>query len=187
MAPAGNTDTEELYREQRAFVCGFVRRVGGVPEDDVDDIVQEVFIMAHRKGGYVAGQARPSTWLAQIALGIVANRRRFWHRRRCIHDERALATAAFDGPRPFERAAAAETLVRMQRALDQLDLEHRAVFVLFELEGEPCSSIAEAFGIPVGTVHSRLSIARARFRKAFEQSPRGVIGRVIARREVSHG
>ena len=44
----------------------------------------------------------------------------------------------------------------MQRALDTVDVERRALFVLFEIEGESCDDIAAGLGIPVGTVYSRL-------------------------------
>jgi RNA polymerase sigma-70 factor (ECF subfamily) len=60
----------------------------------------------------------------------------------------------------------AEAMVSVQRALDTLDLEHRAVFVLFELAGESCEEIAAALRISLGTVHSRLHAARIKFKKA---------------------
>ena len=50
--------------------------------------------------------------------------------------------------------------------LDGLDLEKRAVFVMFELEQMPCAEIAELTGLPVGTVHSRLHAARQQFAEA---------------------
>jgi RNA polymerase sigma-70 factor (ECF subfamily) len=53
------------------------------------------------------------------------------------------------------------------RALETLSLEHRAVFILFEMEEESCESIADGLGIPIGTVYSRLHAARDRFRKAY--------------------
>ena len=55
---------------------------------------------------------------------------------------------------------------RVQSALATLDEDKRAVFVLFELEGESCESIAKGLEIPVGTVYSRLHSARKDFTKA---------------------
>lgn len=71
----------------------------------------------------------------------------------------ALATSRGPG----EQAETAEALRRVQEALDVLDEAKRAVFILFELEGESCESIAAGLGIPVGTVYSRLHKARKLF------------------------
>jgi RNA polymerase sigma-70 factor (ECF subfamily) len=59
--------------------------------------------------------------------------------------------------------SAREARVEVARALDGLDVEKRAVFVMFELEDLSCAEIAEIVGVPVGTVHSRLHAARAEF------------------------
>jgi RNA polymerase sigma-70 factor (ECF subfamily) len=66
---------------------------------------------------------------------------------------------------PADVAEATEGLTRVQRALDSMDLTHRAVFVLYELEGESCEQIAEMLDVPVGTVFSRLHTARKNFQK----------------------
>jgi RNA polymerase sigma-70 factor (ECF subfamily) len=57
----------------------------------------------------------------------------------------------------------------VQRAIDQIDLERRMVFVLFELEQESCEDIARGLEIPLGTVHSRLHTARSEFSAALER------------------
>jgi len=46
-----------------------------------------------------------------------------------------------------------------------MDLEPRALFVMFEIDEMPCAEIAEMLGVPVGTVHSRLHAARKAFQK----------------------
>nr|WP_276603309.1 sigma factor-like helix-turn-helix DNA-binding protein [Nannocystis pusilla] len=55
---------------------------------------------------------------------------------------------------------------RVQQALDTLEEGKRAVFILFELEGESCEAIAAGLGIPIGTVYSRLHKARKLFMEA---------------------
>lgn len=64
---------------------------------------------------------------------------------------------------PGEQAETAEALRRVQQALEVLDEAKRAVFILFELEGESCEAIAAGLNIPVGTVYSRLHKARKLF------------------------
>ena len=61
---------------------------------------------------------------------------------------------------------------RVQLAIDTLSLEHRAAFILFELEGESCESIASGLQIPLGTVYSRLHAARRGFQKAYAELTR---------------
>lgn len=156
----------ELFRRHGEFVRRFVIRLG-VRASDVDDVVQEVFLVAHRRGGYKPGPARPTTWLGEIALRIAMASRRT-SRNRAEHGEQ-LDDAASDQPSPFDAAATAGSLALMQRALETLDLEHRAVFVLFELEEESCESIAQALGVPIGTIYSRLHHARRALRQAYER------------------
>jgi RNA polymerase sigma-70 factor (ECF subfamily) len=157
---------EALFRAHATFVARFLQRLGA-PLPDIDDAVQEVFLIAHRKGGYVPGAGKPRTWLGAIAVRVASATRRARLRRREDPDElglHALASSAHDPQRVFETRAALE---RVQRALDVLDLEHRAAFVLYEIEGESCDNIAASFGVPVGTVYSRLHHARRRFTEAY--------------------
>ena len=65
------------------------------------------------------------------------------------------------------QVSARRSLERVQQCLEELSEEHRAVFVLYELEGEPCSAIGAALGVPVGTIHSRLHHARSKFQDAW--------------------
>ncbi|KYF92825.1 hypothetical protein BE20_10755 [Sorangium cellulosum] len=69
-----------------------------------------------------------------------------------------------------EAAVAVQDLRRLAAALDVLDFAHRAVFVMYELEGEPREAIAQALDIPVGTVDSRLHTARRKVKEAFERA-----------------
>jgi RNA polymerase sigma-70 factor (ECF subfamily) len=162
-ADARDLDVETLYRQHAPFVASFVRRLG-IGSGEVDDVVQEVFLIVHRKGGYQPGPATPRSWLGAIALRVAANARRARGRRRESPDEEnALAIAADSPARSLEDRQA---LARVDKALGALDLEHRAVFVLFELEGESCAVIAQALGVPTGTVYSRLHTARKRFLEA---------------------
>jgi RNA polymerase sigma-70 factor (ECF subfamily) len=162
----GRLDAQALFRAHAVFVASFLQRLG-TPAADVDDLVQEVFLVVHRKGGYVPGAGRPRTWLAAIALRVARTGRRTRGRRREQPDDDALRAAASSAATPEAELEARLALARMQRALDCLDLEHRAAFVLYELDGESCEAIASAFGVPIGTVYSRLHHARRRFTSAY--------------------
>jgi len=154
-------DSGALFRAHAPFVARFLARLG-LESHELDDAVQEVFLIAHRRGGFDEGQAHPTTWLAAIALRVASGLRRSRRRR---DNNAADPQSEASGPTPFETLAATESLRRVQRALDGLSLEHRATFVLYEIEGESCESIAEGMGVPIGTVYSRLHAARGAFLK----------------------
>jgi RNA polymerase sigma-70 factor (ECF subfamily) len=159
---AATTDAATLFRDHAAWVARYVRRLGFRRDADVEDIVQETFLVAHRRGGFRQGPAKATTWLAEIALRVgMASRRA--QRRAPVSDDEAVDAAASSGGDPLAGAIHAETLANVQRALDALELERRALFVLFELEGESCDALAAAFDVPIGTVYSRLHAARGEF------------------------
>jgi RNA polymerase sigma-70 factor (ECF subfamily) len=165
-AEEGRIDAEALFRAHAAFVAAFLHRLG-TPSAEVDDLVQEVFLVAHRKGGYVPGAGQPRTWLAAIALRVASSGRRSRSRRREDRDDGALDAMVSGARDPAEALEIRKALERVQQALDSLDLDHRAAFVLYEIEGEACEAIASSFGVPVGTIYSRLHHARRRFLDAY--------------------
>jgi RNA polymerase sigma-70 factor (ECF subfamily) len=151
---AATTDAAALFRAHAAWVARYVRRLGFRRDADVEDIVQETFLVAHRRGGFREGPARATTWLAEIALRVgMASRRA--QRRAPVSDDEAVDAAPSAGTDPLAGAIQAETLANVQRALDSLEIERRALFVLFELEGEGCDALAATFEVPVGTIYSR--------------------------------
>jgi RNA polymerase sigma-70 factor (ECF subfamily) len=127
-----------------------------------------VFIVAHQKGGYVPGPARPQTWLSAIAIRLVRGRRRALARNR---EDAALETvqgAATGEKSPAEALEIRQSLDRVQAALDTLDVDARATFILYEIENVGCDVIASLMEVPVGTVYSRLHNARKKFLQAYE-------------------
>lgn len=163
---AQHHDAAALFRAHAAFVANFLHRLGSQPTE-VDDLVQEVFLVAHRRGGFVEdGRARPTTWLAEIAIRVASVARRSKRRSRELPDQDTVVDAHSREVDPSRAAETNQALDRVQAALDSLDPERRAIFVLFELEGEACAAIAASFGIPVGTVYSRLHKARKQFKDA---------------------
>jgi RNA polymerase sigma-70 factor, ECF subfamily len=159
-------DAAALFRDHAAFVANFLHRLGIGPSE-VDDLVQEVFLVAHRRGGFIEdGRARPTTWLAEISIRVASVARRSRRRSREHPDHEAVVDARSREVDPARAAETTEALDRVQSALDSLDADRRAIFILFELEGEPCQAIADAFQIPIGTVYSRLHKARKQFKEA---------------------
>jgi RNA polymerase sigma-70 factor (ECF subfamily) len=166
MSTPERIDAEALFREHAGYVASFAHRLG-VPRDDVHDLVQEVFLVAHRKGGYEQGAAQPRTWLCAIAVRLARKSHRE-RARRDPSDTPYIETAPAFEQSPSARLETQRSLELVQRALDTLDIEHRAAFVLYEVERESCESIAAALEVPVGTVYSRLHNGRKRFLAAYE-------------------
>jgi RNA polymerase sigma-70 factor, ECF subfamily len=160
-------DAEQLFRRHAPWVARYVTRLG-YRGQDVEDIVQDTFLVAHRRGGFREGAARPTTWLAEIAfrVGMATRRAR---QRAPVADGTSVDGAESGGADPFVGAMHGEALANVQRALETLDLDRRALFVLFELEGETCDALAAVFDIPVGTVYSRLHHARRGFLAAYQK------------------
>lgn len=155
----------DLHEAHAGFVTRCLVRLGA-PRADLDDLRQEVFLTAHRRGGFVVGEAKPTTWLAAIAVRVLANHRRSRQRKgtEVIETYETLAdprdTEAFLDRRDDVR--------RVYRALATLTEPLREAFVLFEIEGLTTQEIAEALEVPVGTVYSRLGAARVKFAEALE-------------------
>jgi RNA polymerase sigma-70 factor, ECF subfamily len=158
-------DAENLFRLHARFVAAFLSRLG-VGRDDLDDWVQEVFLVAHRRGGYVAGQAKPTTWLAAIALRIAMKAREARARRPRAALDDVAAESVPSNANPFDALAAQQ---RLQWLLNRLEPEQRAVFILFEIEGAACDDIAAALQVPVGTVYSRLHAARREWNESYQR------------------
>src|SRR5262245_45883740 len=71
----GHLTTDELFRQHAGFVARFLSRLG-VPSDQLEDALQEVFLVAHRNGGYKPGLAKPTSYLANLAIRAASKHRR---------------------------------------------------------------------------------------------------------------
>jgi RNA polymerase sigma-70 factor (ECF subfamily) len=158
-------DSAELFRRHAPFVAKFILRMG-VPRVDLDDLMQEVFLIAHRAGGYTPGPAKPTTYLASIAFRLVHTERRKRRVRSFVETNEERVNDAPGESNPEHAAVHKERIQQLQRALDVLDEAKRAVFVLVEIQGESVVSVAAALEIPVDTAYSRLRAARKLFREA---------------------
>jgi RNA polymerase sigma-70 factor, ECF subfamily len=158
--PPPTPTLEELYQAHFRFVWRVLRRLG-VPAQDVQDAVQDVFLVVHRKLPEFRGEAKPSTWLFGICLRVASDRRRVAHLRREVPTDAELGV--LEAGSEVEQRDAVRVL---ERILDEMPYEQRVVFALFELEEMRCERIAELLSIPVGTVYSRLRLAREIFRRS---------------------
>jgi len=152
--PLVKPEFAELYRDHCAFVWRCTRRLG-VPPRDVPDVCQDVFVLAHGKYHSFDGRF-PRAWLFAICRRVAAD-----YRKR-VTVRKADVSTLHEGQceDPADVLARKQARAQLDRILDELDDDKRAVFVLFELEQLPMSEIAAAVGCPLQTAYSRLYAAR---------------------------
>ncbi|WP_438013967.1 RNA polymerase sigma factor [Sorangium sp. So ce315] len=155
----------EVYAQHFRFVWRSLRRLG-VPESDAADAVQDVFLVVHRRLPEFEGRSKITTWLYSICFHVARDRRKLAHMRRRAHDDEPLLDCADDRADVGAQAERRQAIELLEIILDELPLEQRAVFTLFELDGMGGEEVAELLDIPLGTVYSRLRLARDAFRRA---------------------
>lgn len=162
--PPDAPDVADVIETQGDFLWATLHRMG-VREPDLPDVMQEVLIVLHRRLASYEPALPLRPWLFGVCLRVVlAWRRRAWFRReRPVAEVPETATPAAD---PEQAAVRAQEQRRLHTLLATLDPDKRAVFVMFELEQLTCAEIAEVVGVPVGTVWSRLHLARKQFAEA---------------------
>jgi RNA polymerase sigma-70 factor, ECF subfamily len=175
--PPAHVSTAELFRRHAPFVARLLYHLG-VAASEIDDVLQQVFVVVHRNGGYVRGPATPTSYLGAIAIKAASSaRRRDLARRARVGAQRPEQLASWTRD-PVALLEVRRDLVQLQAALDAMDPELRALLVLVDLEGESCAAIAASQGIPVGTVYWRVHRARRQFRACCQ--PKRVSGLAIA-------
>lgn len=152
-----------VYEQHAAFVWRSLR-VLGVPADSLDDAVQEVFLVVHRRLDEFEGRSSLRTWLYAIARRIARNVRR-GAGRHGTPDRIAAEPADPAGGTPLELAEKAEAGRLLVELMSQLGQDQREVFLLVEVEEMSVPEAAEALGLNLNTCYSRLRSARARFER----------------------
>ena len=154
-------DFDALYRDYKRKVFGTVRNVVG-PCQELEDIVQTVFLEIHRSLPRYRGTAQLSTWIYRIAVNVSLQHIRKRKRSRLFlflgDDARRDARYNHD---PRTRLAERERIEVLYRLVDKLSEKKRTTFILYEMEGMTVEDIAAICEVPVNTVRSRLIAARA--------------------------
>ena len=162
-----------------ALVVKYQRRIARhvaryVPiASDVEDVVQEVFIRAFRGLHSFRGDSAFYTWLYRIATNAALT-----FLRQAPHEEQ-LNDSDDERPNPFEPGIsdgetpertlmASQIADAVRQGLARMQPELVDALTLFEVEGKSYSDIAQMFGVPVGTIRSRIFRAREALAKRLE-------------------
>lgn len=158
---------EQVYREHFAFVFRNARRLG-IPSAQVDDVVQDVFLVVHRRLPEYEPRAPMRAWLYRILFLVAVDARRRARRAEDGVEDGAIieGLAAPSHTEPDRRAEQADARRVLEGILSKMPEERRMTFVLAELEQLSAPEIAEAMGENVNTVYSRLRLARRDFEAA---------------------
>jgi RNA polymerase sigma-70 factor (ECF subfamily) len=150
-----------VFRDHHDFVWRTLRHFG-VDDAALDDATQDVFVVVHRRLDDFDGRAPLRSWLIGICRRVALR-----YRERSARRGDRLAVAAEDpavAPGDPEQAAeASEAVELVEDFLTALDPDKRAVFRLCEIEGMSAPEVADALGVNLNTVYSRLRLARRRF------------------------
>lgn len=151
---------EQLYRQERSWLVGWLRAKMGVNADRAADLTQDTFLRV------LLGQSaqhiqQPRSYLSTIARGLAVD----YFRRQDL--ERAYleylsAHPPSLAPSPEDRAMVLETLVEIDKLLQGLGAKVRQAFLLSQLEGLGYAEIAATMGISVSSVKKYMVQAVAR-------------------------
>ncbi len=154
---------EELYASHAGKLYSLACRMLGNPTD-AEDLLQEIFLSAHRKLDSFRGDSALGTWLYRLATNqcldhLRSRAARTSERTDALDDE----AAAFE---PGAPGLADRTIAKMdlEWAVSQLPAGCRAAFVLHDVQGLEHREVAEALGVAEGTSKSQVHKARLRLR-----------------------
>jgi RNA polymerase sigma-70 factor (ECF subfamily) len=158
---------DKLYRQHFDFVWKCARAFGSTPQE-VDDVVQDVFMVVQRRLDDLRDETLARSWVYGITRRVVHS-----HRRRRSKGESGepveVDALTSPGQSPLAAAEQSARLRLLSVLLDGLDEPKREVFVLSEILEMNGREIAETLGIPMNTVYSRLRVAREEFDKAAQR------------------
>jgi RNA polymerase sigma-70 factor, ECF subfamily len=161
--------TEIVRRYQRSVhrVAWALTRNDG----DADDVAQETFVRAYRAIGRFRVGEPLYPWLARIATNLAFSMFRSRKRRPETPLEPLVEAGRQWGVEddPIEHVAVSEREAHLREAFAGLKPEHQTILALRVVEEQSYEAIAETLGVPIGTVMSRLSRARAELRARLER------------------
>lgn len=136
--------------------------------DEAADVTQEAFVRAWRAWDGFEGRSAPYSWLCQIAINVCRNRMRDRCRRAETGEDLAGAEMAADGPSPEESVECMELRDRVRRAVETLPWDYRLVVLLRDCQELSYQETAQAAGLSVDVVRTRLARARGMLRRKLE-------------------
>lgn len=155
---------DEVYETHVDYLWRSARGLG-VPEGNVDDVLQDVFVVVYRRLAEFEGRSSMRTWLTRILMRVVSEHRRRFRRKEGSHTELDDDVSDAKADTPHEEVARKEAVRILGEILDAMDAGQREVFVLAEVEQLAVPEIADILQVNVNTVYSRLRLARKEYER----------------------
>jgi len=162
---AEGVDVGVLFDAHAPFLARVVERLSGAGAH-VEDIVQETFVVAHRRRQHLASIENLRGWLYRTAANLVRHHHRGAQRRTQL-SQRYQTEARELADDPAEVAQRRATALLVRSCVAELSDKLREVMVLYEFEGLAGREIAAMLELPEKTVWSRLRLARKQFERLF--------------------
>jgi RNA polymerase sigma factor (sigma-70 family) len=153
---------DEIVEQHGAEIAALANRLLGWPQD-VDDVIQEVFLAAFRGLATFRGECRLRSWLFTITINKCRHHRRRLSRLRLIRIDEA-GSHLYVNRDATMAAIDAESLGRVRRAVRTLPDKYREAVVLRYLQGLDTSEVCRLLGITANALNVRLSRARERLK-----------------------
>lgn len=154
---------EELYRQHAGRLYSLALRMAGSAQE-AEDLLQDVFLHAHRKLGSFRGDSSLGTWLYRLGMNYCLD----YVRGRHVKMGRATDSLDADNaPEPAAPVAAVPAIISridLERAIAQLPEGCRAAFLLHDVEGFEHQEVAGILGVSIGTSKSQVHRARMKLR-----------------------
>jgi RNA polymerase sigma-70 factor, ECF subfamily len=158
----------ELVDRYKDLVHGLVWRLAA-DRSMTEDLAQEVFLKIHRGLPYFRGEARLSTWIYRIVANVCSQARS--HPRREVPLDRGPDRPAIEPAAPDAAFADFELRDRLEKAIAGLPEQYRFLIAAHHLRGVQYEALAEALGVPLGTIKTHLHRAKRRLRELMDQTP----------------
>ncbi|WP_456398809.1 RNA polymerase sigma factor [Mesoaciditoga sp.] len=165
---------EKLYAQHVNRIGRIAKSYLGV--DDVEDVVQEVFIRVYKNIKKFRGDSSLSTWIYRITVNVCKDMRAKKHRKKEIltsfgleEDDEKSFLEPVEENKPSDELLKEISAEEIRRAIEALSQEDRLLITLREIEDMSYAEIAEVVEKPVGTVKSRLHYAREKLRAILER------------------
>jgi RNA polymerase sigma-70 factor, ECF subfamily len=165
---------EQVYTENFDFIWRAVRGLG-IPAAGVDDVTQDIFLIAHRKLESLQSPDALRSWLFGIARRVCKDQRRAFGRRG-PHLE-LDAQREVDGTQdPQRQAQSRQALAVVERFAEGLDEDRRALFFLALIEGLSIAEVSDTLGLNANTTYSRVRVMRRELLELLDAEAPGARG-----------
>jgi RNA polymerase sigma-70 factor, ECF subfamily len=135
---------------------------------DAEDIAQEAFVKAYRSFAQLRDRERFRAWLVRITWRLALDRRRGDRRREARDTQADAVQASKPALSAADELVARERAALLWQAIDELPDKLRVAIVLANLEGHDVDEVARLLALPIGTVKSRLFLARQKLKESLQ-------------------